>query len=442
MQKQFMIPLMILLFVQVNAQGPFTTKARLDTINAWLVKYRDTTNFYYSHNGKRQRDSAKLVSYYTFRKLIQRDFSKITIGENSFSKVGRFATVSLNTTESKFYFTPVTFVKDADPLKGSFRQIHSIDFSGTINDKKVFEFDSKYSLKGGYSWTFITGGYTPKQKARDTGFNQQIVNAVYRKTSAAYHAGKTDLVQFLAHSEALDSTISVDSAKLAVKKTFFSTLYELEEKYYDNKWDKKRITWFKINIIPISWDNFSMLDTATNSVMLKPLKKNLFTPSLKFSLNRYTKYNVNELYWSLFTGVAKKHTLSEVTSTAQWYDFKKLSETTQTGVDDQKIYALKPAELKQAFRPEIGGQLIWLINQFPNFNFGFDFSASYGGMVSSQSGAAVSKNSVGIVFPFLDKEGKSTINIEFFYQAIFYINAGLSNDTGWGLKFGLPFNRL
>jgi hypothetical protein len=64
------------------------------------------------------------------------------------------------------------------------------------------------------------------------------------------------------------------------------------------------------------------------------------------------------------------------------------------------------------------------------------------GLETQKNDAYVNTTSFGILFPFLDKNGESTINVELFYQRKSYIHIDLADEGIWGIKFGLPFKSL
>jgi hypothetical protein len=61
---------------------------------------------------------------------------------------------------------------------------------------------------------------------------------------------------------------------------------------------------------------------------------------------------------------------------------------------------------------------------------------------ATEKGAYVNKTSVGLLVPFVDKKGESSVNVEVFFQVKSYIKTELDDDSFWGIKFGLPFNKL
>jgi len=422
----------------LHAQHLYFQKDKLNEIDIKLKEYVLITNKIYDEH------PSYLVSTYTFRSLIQKDFSKITIGENSFSKVGRFAAASVNADESKFYFTPFTFVQTKDPLKGPFRKIHAIDLSGDVSSEGVFNFKEWKSLKAGYSLTFILGGYTPKRDERDTGFHRKIVQETYDVTYAKYKKAQTSLSSYLSIADKVQSN-DIDKLKKAAKEDFFKTLEEYELNYYDDKWKSKRISWVKFNITPISWDNFSFIDPTDAATFSKLEQKKAYTGSAKASFNQLhtfpNKKNM-QIYFAGYIGLSRKHSLSEISTPIQYYNLKRLTDSTVTVVEDKQVYSLKQQDFKFGIRPDLGAQFIFIFNAFDDFNLGFDLASSFNGLVSSDGGAYVNKSTLGILFPFTDKDGESTVNLEIFYQRKTFSKIELENNGLWGVKFGLPFSKL
>lgn len=410
-----------------HANSQTSTSAPLPIIKAEIEAYRDTLNARYEANSK------MLVHEYTFRRLIQKDFSKVITGENSFSKAGRFATLSLNTDESKFYFTPFVFVRNPDPLKGPFKQIHSIDVSGDINTKKIFELKSKYSIKAGYSFTYIDDRYS--FAGRDLALSKRLVDAVYVKQLARYTGMEKNI---------LDSVAGLPELRNGDKrrKAFSEQLADVEESLYADQWTKKTLRWWKLTLLPVSWDNFSFLDATQPESLSVPLKKSVYNPSVRASLSQLTSFKKIKIYGSLWIGLGQKHSLSEISSPSQWYNFKRLTDSTFTVAEDKKVYSLKETDFEEKVKTDFGGQLISIFELPGNNNVGFDISTSFLGIVTDKEGSYVNQSSIGIVFPFSDKTGDVFINITPFVEWKSYINASLEKEFYGGIRFALPINKF
>jgi len=439
-----------LLYTKVNAQIPPPKKPvdstlmklsniKFEAIKKKLLFYKDTTNLIYNH----KKNDHYLVSRYSFRSLVQKDYSKITIGENSFTKVGRFATLQIDEDGSKFYFSPFVFVVKKDPLKGDFDYIHSIDISGEMS-KKVFDFKNKKTLKAGYSFTWISKKkYEYTFKARDEAFHEEMVRAAYMKTIEKYENATKYFSDYLDIADEVEKTDQTKVHKGA-KKRFFKTLEEMELKYYEEKWATKKIGWFKLNITPFSWDNFKYLDPQIASSLSKPIDKSVYTGNIKLSYNLlYTAPAVKkfQFYWSAFVALSRKHSLSEISNPSQWYNLKKLTDSTSTVTEDENVFSMASSEFKSRLRPDIGAQVIILFDVFNDTNIGIDLASSFNGLVTSSPSSYVNSTSLGLIIPFKDKEGNNGINFELFYQRKSYLNTSLKNDGFWGIKFGLPFTK-
>lgn len=438
-----------LLYTKVNAQtnppkNPVDSslmrlsKIKFDAIRKKLIFYEDTTNQIYED----KKNKHYLISRYSFRSLIQQDYSKITIGENSFSKVGRFATLQIDEDGSKFYFTPFVFVVRKDPQKGDFKYIHSIDVSGEMS-KKVFDFKNKKTLKAGYSLTLISKktGYKYLPNSRNESFHREMVHAAFVQTKRKYENATTSFADYLDIADEVEKTDSTKVHKGA-KKRFFKTLEEMELKYYEEKWSAKRIGWFKLNVTPFSWDNFKHLDPQIASSLSKPIDKSVYTGNIKLSYNQlYTRPSVKnfQFYWSAFVALSRKHSLSEISKPSQWYNLKKLTDSTSTVTEDESVFSMTSSEFKSRLRPDIGAQVIFLFDVFNDTNIGIDLTSSFKGLVTTSPDSYVNNTLLGLIIPFKDKEGNNSINFELFYERKSYLNASLKNAGFWGIKFGLPF---
>lgn len=430
-----------LLYTKANAQTKNVPVKYIDTVFPRILKklthYQDTTTKIYNDHKN------YLISRYSFRSLIQKDYSKITVGENSFSKVGRFATLQIDEDGSKFYFTPFVFVVKKEPLDGPFKYIHAIDISGEMS-KKIFDFKNKKSLKAGYSFTWIVNeGYKPKPGARNEVFHKAIVDEAFGETKEKYENAKTDFSDYLDISDEIEEKDSTKVHKGA-KKRFFNTLEELELKYYKEKWAAKRISWFKLNVTPFSWDNFKYLDPQIATSLSKPIDKSVYTANIKLSYNQLhtitTAKNL-QFYWSAFAALSRKHTLSEISSPSRWYNLKKLTDSTSILAEDESVFSMTSTDFKSRLRPDFGAQFIILFDVFNETNIGIDLATSFNGLVTSSPSSYVNSTSLGLIIPFKDKEGNNSINFELFYEHKSYLNTSLKNNGFWGIKFGLPFTK-
>jgi hypothetical protein len=437
MKKVIQFMSIMLLSTSLSAQNSLPY-VKFDEIKNRLIHYKLKTNEIYEEN------STYLISTYTFRSLVQQDYSKITIGENSFSKIGRYATVNFDSDESKFYFTPFTFVVKSDPLSGPFKYIHSVDLSGEINSQNIFDFKNKKSLKAGYSFTKVFAKYKPKQDSRNTSFHSAMVDEVYKQSLSEYERMKTSFSDYLDIASEAENEDTTGLYK-EVKKRFFKKLEDIELKYYGDKWARKKVAWLKVNITPFSWDNFSYISPGNTASDSGPIDKSVYTGNVKFSYNTLYTFpafrNLN-FYYSGYVSLTKKHSLSEISSPSQWQKTKLLTDSTFTLMEDKKVYSLNEQDFKARLRPDIGLQVIVLINTIKNTPLGLDLATSVNGLVAEDTDAYVSKNTIGLLIPFLDKKGESTINFEFFYQRKSYKKINLESQNLWGVKFGLPFSSL
>lgn len=382
------------------------------------------------------KDTSKLVSNYTFKRLVQKDFATITTGENSFSKIGKYATLDINSDESKFYFSPLVFISKQDPLEGPFKSIHSIDISGAINSSNVFDFKKKNTVSLSYSLTKVFDKYKFLPSSKDVELLQRVRGAAIDKLEEAKENALTNVL------DSLDNADFINSPK-KYKKKLLETIADYEENWADDKWTKKKISWLKINFTLLSFDNFYLLDNTNPSSYDSPISESIFVPALNISYNSFRNYSNlrSEFYYSIWLKGSIKHTLSEFSETSEWVKYEKLSDTTFVTADKNDVYILNEADLEKKFKIDFGAQIVYLFHLTAKVKAGIDISGSYKSLVAS-SGANATNLSIGIIFPFLDKDGEATINIEPFYSFTKFSNIELDNKNFWGVRFGLPFNKL
>jgi hypothetical protein len=426
-------------FDGISQLNPPYYPARQDSlIQRWLGEFDTNTKRFYNPNER------YLVTTYTFRRLAQNDFASIIIGENGFSKIGRYATLNINVDESRFYFSPITFIHHQDPFDGPFKAIHSIELSGEVNDGNIFNLSSKNTLKGGYSYTRVYNYYNFYPKSRDTLFHDQMIKIVYDKWKGKYQKAYTDFAEFLSLAEDLDTTDFSRKGKRRIQNAFFKDLYAIEVNYYNDKWTRKRIDWLKVNLSPLGWSNFTIIDPDHVATQVAPIDKSIYAPSVRVSYNFLWTYpqSGHQLYLSAWVGGAQKHSLSEISNPVQWYQFQKINDTTFTVSDEKKVYSIRESALLKRIRPDAGLQFIYLFEVAQKFSMGVDLASSFSGLVTPDGGAFINRSSFGLLFPFQDKNGEASINFELFYQLKSFTKMEMNRSDLLGIKFGLPFNRL
>lgn len=380
---------------------------------------------------KIEKDSSKLVSEYAFRRLIQKDFRTIVFGNNGFSNVGHYATLDINKDESTFYLSPIVFENNQNPLNGPFKTIHSIDISGKVNGQNIFDFENKKIISLAYSFTKIFENYTIKNQYT----REYILNTSNKIYNRFKDCAKIKLSNYC------------DSLKYSGKNIDLKILEEIanfEEAWAADKWDKKKIGWLKFNLNALSFDNFKIVDKSNLSTLSEPLRKSIYAPSAAFSYNHLTTYmgNENQFFWNVWLKISQKHSLSEFSSTQEWSNFSRLTDSTIINQDRADVYLIKEADISIKPKIDIGSQLTYLFN-ISKIRLGINVSGFYKQIVSNVNEKANAfEANLGLIIPLKDKEGNYSININPFYSSTNFNNYSLPNKNTWGVKFGLPFSSI
>ena len=379
--------------------------------------------------------SRLLVSTYTFNRLAYREFAKITVGDDAFSKVQRYASLSIKPEESKFYFSPLIITNYKDPSSDRLKHIFSIDASGSIGSDNVFRFSDYKTLKVGLSYTYIFNRWNFLAITQEEAvYRQQLADCIKKKVTASI---KDNCNEYLYDG---------DSSKLASagNDEFYSELSDAEEKWADDGgWGAKKIAWLKINLNPASWDHFKYYDSLSPASIINLSDTTLFSPSGSIAISGYrissdTRFR---LYGTISVGATYRNQLSEVGQAQSWNKYNKINDSIYIAKDNQSIYALSE-KIKQKMKPDIGAQVIAMFDFKKNIRVGLDLSMQYKGLVGNDNNASLLTTNLGIVFPFLDKDGNTSINVEVFYEADSYNKMALDNKNFWGARFSLPINFL
>ena len=376
-----------------------------------------------------------LVSDYTFNRLAYREFARITTGDDAFSKVQRYASLSIKPEESKFYFSPLILTNYNSSSANRLQHIVAVDASGTISNDNVFKLKDFRTLKLGVSYTYVLNkwGFSSLNYADRTN-RKSLLDCIKNKAIQT----KGDMCSKYIHDG--------DEAERAqaAEDAFLSEYSEAEEKWADNDgWNAKNIYWIKANVNVLSWDHFKYYNPTLPSSLINLSDTTVFTPSgsVVLSYYRISKNSKLRLYGTISGGISMRHQISEVGQAEDWNKYNKINDSIYLAKDNQSIYALSE-NVKTKATPDFGVQLIGMYDFSKAIRLGLNISAQYKGLVIGNGSASMITTDYGIVFPFLDKDGNTSINVEIFYQNDFYNNIQLDNNKFWGARFSLPINQL
>lgn len=388
-----------------------------------------------------KKDTNRLVSEYTFRKLIQKDFRLLINATDDATAVGRYASLKVDSDKSTFAFTPFAKVHGSDPLNKAFRGIYSIDLGGSVNSSGQFRSPEIKKIKVGGSATLIFIKKTKYFFSKRPFFSRY--DLLYTATKEKFLKKKMSKVITI-----LD-TLETENLK-ELKVEYMNEIAKNENLLIKGKWNAKQLMWLKFDGQLISFDNFQYSPTDSLKTSL-PIEKTIYTPSVSASLNYYRGwekkqkwFGCSSIYFRGGVGLSRKHVFSEV-ETKEWNQFSTLNDTTVLISDTKKIYiGADTAEVATRFLPDFNAQLISFL-RFGEVNLGLDLSYSGKFLVESSDpdeNGFVNIIQYGIIIPFRNNKGKSTINIEPFYEHKIFTNSNEEDENTFGVKFSIPFTRL
>lgn len=391
--------------------------------------------------------AGNLVSNYTFRINVRNDFALLLTGDKNKTTVGRYASLAIDEKEQKVNFTPISFFKGNDLVRSNFNHIHSLDISGSINSSKILDFKDRNQVTVGWSYTLIllAGAQfygveqtTRKQRKYDPSVYDRLHKKIY-----------DDFIEQIDSIKSVADTIDAMESlgdKKSLKKAYLDKVAEYENKLTSDVWNRKNFLWVKITANALSFDNLSIVASDNPSTNIVPIKKNIYNPSLQVSINYSSS---SRKYWSYYVNGwvrgAIKHTLSEISTTSEWNQITSYKDSSFVSNDKKDVYVVATNSIKTKVMPEGGGQLILFFPKRKKRNTaGIDISTSLTGFVSSNErpDGYVNTTEIGLVIPFGDSEGKSTIIVEPFYQVKSFLNYDKDAVEIWGAKFSLPFQNL
>ena len=238
--------------------------------------------------------------------------------------------------------------------------------------------------------------------------------------------------------------LSADTNKL--ERAYMEKIREYEEKLTADKWTSRTFYWFKITGNAISNDNFTYIDPTLATTETAPQSKSVYNPSLQISGNYYkiTRTGLH-FYINAYYKFARKHTLSEIHSTRQWNKIKPVNDSIYYSSESKSVYALEQGKFSTMMVKDGGIQII-LIKDFGNIvDAGIDIKYDNIGFIKPDTKTTISRIetiSLGLLFPLKDKDGKSTVNIEPFYQYRQYKEYEKAYENIWGIRFSVPFRNV
>lgn len=418
--------LLFLLWAGV-ALGQEKDKTNLDAVLDRLVK-ADTD--YIKNNGA-------LVSTYTFKQTVKKDFSLLVTGSPENTQVGKYAALSVDKNEQSFSFSPVNYIVNGDDANSPFKHVLAINANGKLNNNGFFDFSDRKKLQVGGSWTALW-------------FSGYNFPTNYKPHLGIYDLAKRSVIKQANNEAEFQRTIHKKMDTTYYKQIYHQEVEKYENEAYKNIWTSKFLIWTKLDI-GYAEDKLKIIDSVNvqNSV-IEPINKNVKGGYFSLSGNLfYGLRNGLGFYINAQLSYSKKTSLSEIFSTVEWNKIQYSSGTNNTvyyDMEEQNVYIANISTLKQRYKRDISVQVLSFIPLGQHNLIGLDISYQNREFITPGSTTFTSnKNifSVGIMFPLRDKDGKTTINIEPFWRNTSFTNYDEGKEESfWGVKFGVPLNQL
>jgi hypothetical protein len=384
-----------------------------------------------------------LVSYYTFKNILKKDFSTLT-GLDNTATVGKYAALNINQTNSTFTFTPITII-NTDLVNNRFRWVHSFDFSGTVDKASILDLKNWRTVTLSYSATFIFNAkyhFISKQGGKslrpDDQDYTQLYDDIVKRYKSQYAETKQSQIEKLNHPEFDNS----DDAK----KGYLDSVSKYEQLKTKANWTRKRYGWVKATISPLSFDNTNYIITGDLNTYKTPISKAYYIPSVLVSGNYYWAFRQGfNFYVSMFVQGMIKDTFTDIFSTSEWNKTNALLDSVSIKTDTKNVYIAPSGSIKTKLLPNMGFEGIVLFPSSSYIGAGLDLSIGYNGIISNDplhNTGWLQNIQGGLIISFKDKNGTSNINIEPYYQSKRYIRYILASSHLWGVKLSIPFSRL
>lgn len=386
------------------------------------------------------KDTSKLVSKYTFKKMVKKDYSMLTTGSDINNQVGRYAALSVDKNAQTFAFSPFNYIVGDNNPTSTFKYIFAINASGRLNNDGFFDFQSRKEFKiGGSAVILFNEPYSYKTA------NNSINNGLFKDVSKRIinKVQSRDTLSMIENKKIIE-----DSA--ALKEAYYKEVEKYETIAFRDNWIGKHLWWTKIDF-GYREDKLSVIDTLNSPLSVqKPIAKSLNSAYLALSMNYFYGHKSGfNFYGDLKITFSQKTSLSEIYSTKEWNKIAFAGNNSDSlfyTIDNQKVYLFDMNSFHKRTMLDYSFQGLLFFPERRGNQLGVDFIYQQNGFITpGTKSLRSSKNtiSLGLILPLKDKDGATTINIEPFTQWTWFNNY----DTGgrqrfWGVKFGLPLNAI
>lgn len=442
----------LLLIVSVNYV--FSQSISEQKLNAICDTIKKQDSLYLGRKYKQRN----LVSRYTFRNLVKNDFSTITVADNS-ATVGQFASLSIDPNTYKLAFSPYAWSpQGADLQNKKFTHVWSTNISTTLNNQSLFNLKDWRTVNGSISYTYVFNakykyahddGTTGEQKQNFIARTANDFVAPYIKIHDDLHLEMKELLKKGYTGKDPNELVALNHPEFKDEKDFtqayLDSVSKYEQLFTGDSWQVKRLGWVKGTVSPLSFDNAYYIRSDDPGTFDAPKNKVQYTPSATVSGNYFigTKTGWN-FYWNANATISLKDMFSGIYTAQTYVNFTPLDNVSDLQPTNEQVFEITGAPLSPKWLPDLGAEFI-IIKSFKAIAFGVDVNYLNNFVISNEPGIStgnISTIDLGLVIGLHDKNGKSTINIEPYWQNQDYLKVNLPSGQLWGVKFSLPINSL
>jgi hypothetical protein len=95
------------------------------------------------------KNNSSLVSSYTFKQTVKKDFSLLVTGSAENTQVGKYAALSVDKNEQSFSFSPINYIVNGDDAYSKFKHVLAINANGKLNNNGFFDFSDRKKTASG-----------------------------------------------------------------------------------------------------------------------------------------------------------------------------------------------------------------------------------------------------------------------------------------------------
>lgn len=400
---------------------------------------------------------SKLITNYTFRKKFRNDFAKILIDENTFSSLNVHASLKVDENKSKVSFSPFVFHNRNLDFR-PFTYFGSIELAATVDDDQIFKVFDKdgvnrdFNVNINFNW--IPNHIKLFRRRFPLNWSSYRKNICFDKYIKLVECARIKVCEDYDEkiNSLKDSCNKIDDwvglldelcDTAALRKGIWNKFSEMEDKLSSGFWTWNNKAWVSFSLSPYAYKEYNALDTLNKTL----IDKSRARVSAKVVLNMLHNNVRNDkaIYFNLWSELAWKNSFTEQ-STTKWNQYKNISDSTINILKTKDIYVYDSVNYAEKYLPNLGAQFIAITDFcWHHFDIKFPIGIDITYRVNFLPALTKTENDYqkhiiteGLVFPFNDKDGKRTINIEVFHSNTIFSTDKLPDENFWGVKFSVP----